>query len=223
MIPGPEWFVAACALFTAGLLWAEKRESVRLKWLFKPLASASFVGVAIAGGALSSRYGQVILVGVVLCMLGDLLLIPRKDSTFLLGLGSFLLGHVAFAWAFTMFGLDMTLAAAGLALAAVLAIPLMGFLIWPRVPAPMRVPVALYTLVISAMVATACGGWGQGLPGLVPVGALAFFLSDLSVALDRFVRASFTNRVWGLPLYFGAVCLIALSASMVWNSELGVA
>jgi hypothetical protein len=42
MIPGPEWFVAACALFTAGLLWAEKRESVRLKWLFKPLASASF-------------------------------------------------------------------------------------------------------------------------------------------------------------------------------------
>ena len=40
-------------------------------------------------------------------------------------------------------------------------------------------------------------------------GALAFYLSDLSVARDRFVRPAFVNRAWGLPLYYGAQFVLA--------------
>jgi uncharacterized membrane protein YhhN len=213
----PVHFLILCALSVVGLLVGEYRDEARIRWVFKPLASASFIGVGLTAGALGTTYGQIVLVGLVLCMAGDVLLIPRRDSTFLLGLGSFLLGHLAFAVAFTRYGLDMSTMLMGLGLAAVVGIPVMAFVIMPRVPKEMKIPVAAYTVVISGMVATAAGGWGQGLSVLVPLGAIAFFFSDLSVALDAFVKRSFVNRVWGLPLYFGSVCAVAISVSEIWN------
>ena len=36
------------------------------------------------------------------------------------------------------------------------------------------------------------------------MGAIGFYLSDLSVARDRFVVSAFVNRLWGLPLYYAA-------------------
>ena len=38
-----------------------------------------------------------------------------------------------------------------------------------------------------------------------------FFVSDLSVARNRFVAREFSNLVWGLPAYFGGQLLIAWS------------
>jgi hypothetical protein len=43
------------------------------------------------------------------------------------------------------------------------------------------------------------------------VGAVAFAVSDLSVARERFVHKSFTNLVWGLPLYYAAQQTLAAS------------
>jgi hypothetical protein len=40
----------------------------------------------------------------------------------------------------------------------------------------------------------------------------ADYLSDLSVARDRFVKPAFVNRLWGLPLYYASTVLIAWSA-----------
>jgi hypothetical protein len=45
-------------------------------------------------------------------------------------------------------------------------------------------------------------------PG-VRAGALLFYLSDLLVARDRFVRPGIVNRVVGLPLYYAAQLLLA--------------
>ena len=45
--------------------------------------------------------------------------------------------------------------------------------------------------------------------GILFVGAFAFYLSDLAVARQRFVVKSFTNKAWGLPLYFGAQLVLA--------------
>ena len=50
---------------------------------------------------------------------------------------------------------------------------------------------------------------GAGSTPLILGGALAFYLSDLSVARDRFIREAFVNRLWGLPLYYGAQLLLA--------------
>jgi uncharacterized membrane protein YhhN len=74
----------------------------------------------------------------------------------------------------------------------------------------MRVPVHAYIAVITVMLALAVGTAAAGSPTLILVGALAFYLSDLSVANDRFVRPGFLNRLWGLPLYYAAqLCLAA--------------
>jgi hypothetical protein len=49
----------------------------------------------------------------------------------------------------------------------------------------------------------------------VVVGALAFTASDVSVARDRFVQPAFHNRAWGLPLYFGAQLLLAMTPALI--------
>ena len=62
-----------------------------------------------------------------------------------------------------------------------------------------------YAVVIAAMLWLALG-----VPRVaVQAGAALFWLSDLTVARDRFVRASFANRLVGLPLYYAGQLLLA--------------
>ncbi len=44
-------------------------------------------------------------------------------------------------------------------------------------------------------------------------GAVSFYVSDLSVARDRFLAPGFSNRIWGLPLYYGGQPLLAWSVA----------
>ncbi len=84
----------------AGLLWAEVSDRQRWLWLFKPLAAACFIVLALQAGTLESDYGRYLLVGLLLCWCGDVFLIPASDKSFLFGLGSFLLGHLLYAISF---------------------------------------------------------------------------------------------------------------------------
>jgi hypothetical protein len=40
-------------------------------------------------------------------------------------------------------------------------------------------------------------------------------MSNVAVTPDRFVRKDFLNRAWGLPLYYFAQLLLALSVAQV--------
>jgi hypothetical protein len=62
------------------------------------------------------------------------------------------------------------------------------------------------------MVALAAGSFSYRVSWLLAAGAFGFYLSDLSVARDRFVAPAFVNRLWGLPLYYAAVLLLAASS-----------
>ena len=62
------------------------------------------------------------------------------------------------------------------------------------------------------MVATAAAAVGAGGEGIILIGAIAFYLSDLSVARDRFVTPAFYNRLWGLPLYYAAQFVLAATS-----------
>jgi len=173
----------------------------------KPLASAGFLGWAVHHGALHSAYGQAILAGLVLSWFGDVFLLSKRSGWFLAGLGFFLAAHLAYLVAFV--GRGVAGGAVGLALLGLLP------LAWrirrwlrPNLPADMRRPVDGYILVISVMVATAFGAWHRGAPDTLLLGAVAFFLSDLSVARDRFVDGAFVNRAWGLPMYYVAQLLL---------------
>jgi uncharacterized membrane protein YhhN len=199
------WIVMGCLVL--GLLVAQRAERPRWEWLLKPAAALTFVVTGVARGGLETPFGRVLVAGLVLAACGDVLLIPKGKATFLGGLLAFLAGHVAYAVAFVVHGVNGKVAALSL-----LALSLVGALVlrwlWPHVERPMRVPVLAYVVVISAMVALAAGTGA----GLLLLGAFAFYLSDLAVARDRFVVSSFVNRLWGLPLYFFAQMLIASQA-----------
>lgn len=204
-----------CAAAVAGLLWAERRGSRTGLWLTKPVASLAFLWAALAVGALETTYGQLVLLGLVLCLLGDLLLIPLdRPTVFRAGVFAFLAGHLAYSAAFLTRPLDPV----GLAVGGVLlAVVLLGVLRWlgRSLPADMVGPVRIYMLVIGVMSTLACGVSAAGGPWAVAIGALAFTASDISVARDRFVRHEFLNRAWGLPLYYAAQLLIATTPALV--------
>lgn len=201
-----------CAMAVAALLWAEYRGSARGVWLAKPVASLAFVWAGIAAGGLASGYGQLVLLGLVLCLVGDLLLIPQgRPGVFRAGVFAFLAGHVAYGAAFLTRPLDPFGLAAG---AVLLAVVVGGSLLWlgPALPRDMVWPVRVYMFVIGLMSTLACGVTAAGGPWAVAAGALAFTASDLSVARDRFIEHEFVNRAWGLPLYYFAQQLLASSA-----------
>lgn len=178
----------------------------------KLIASSAFIGVALTSGASRSAYGRLILLGLFFSWFGDMFLVGLTETFFLLGLGAFLLAHVAYVAAFGVHGVDRRwLLMAGL--------PVFGLAIavtlWlnPHVAPYLAVPVRTYTAVISVMVVMAFGTRGAGGSLLILGGALLFFVSDLSVAALRLVQTDFPTYVWGLPFYYGGQLCLALSVS----------
>lgn len=199
----------------AALLVAEARGSRLGIWIAKPLASLGFLGGALALGALDEPYGVAIFVGLVLSFAGDVLLIPKKAMVFRLGIVSFLLAHVAYIAAFAVRGLALDWTAVAL-------VPLVAVMIvvirWlkPHLPREMKIPVYVYVVVISLMVAAAFGTSAPGFdPWVIMAGTLLFYLSDLAVARNRFVAPAFVNRAWGLPFYYAGQWLLVWSAATV--------
>lgn len=200
----------ACVFFLAGTLNAEFSGRTELLRVCKPLASIGFLVAAVGAGAFGSTFGTVIFVGLVLCLVGDVLLMWQEKGPFMAGIGAFLLGHIAYLIAFGMRGLHGLTAV----IALVAVIPLAVFLLrwlWEGI-SELRVPVIAYVVVISMMVAAAFGTYGFAASGPILVGAILFFVSDLFVARERFVDSTFTNRAVGLPLYYGAQLIIAYAA-----------
>jgi uncharacterized membrane protein YhhN len=128
---------------------------------------------------------------------------------FLLGLASFLLGHIAYvigmasdldSWAFVAIGLLVVMAAGGV--------------VAPRVVGGVRttspelvVPVLAYMAVISTMVVFSFGrGSAVGI-----VGALLFYASDAILAWNRFVTPSRTLQIAVMVTYHLAQLGLVLS------------
>lgn len=200
-------------LCTAVLLVFERRELKLGIWLMKPLAAAGFVACALGFGALDSSYGKAILLGLCLSWLGDVLLLVRgQSSAFLLGMASFLLAHIAYAWAF--FGLGPDLQASVYAL---LPMALGGLLclrwLWPQLQGAFAVAVPVYVAAIGIMVVLSAGASVSTATLAFFAGALLFAVSDVFVARQRFVVQAYSNRQWGLPLYFLAQLILAASVA----------
>jgi uncharacterized membrane protein YhhN len=178
----------------------------------KIVASCGFLAVAFFCGALQSRYGKILLLGLALSFLGDAFLIGDSKQAFLAGLSAFLLAHVAYVAAFAAKGVDVRwVSFAALPIIAI-AVAVSAWLL-PHTPPELTLPVLLYTVVISGMVIAAIGTRGKGGSVLIVIGAVLFFLSDLSVASLRLVQADFPHYVWGLPLYYAGQLCLALSVS----------
>lgn len=203
------WILALTLVAVAVLVWGDARGHAPTMRVAKPLASTGFLAVAVAAGALrEGAYGQAILAALALSWVGDVCLLSRRHAWFLAGLGAFLVGHMAFGVAFVVRGVAPAWVVGS---AVLLAGPALVVRRWlaPYVPGPMRRPVDAYVLVITVMVALSLGCSAAGATPWIAVGAIMFYLSDLAVARDRFVRSEPANRLWGLPLYYGAQLVLA--------------
>jgi len=141
------------------------------------------------------------------------LALPQKRM-FLLGLISFLVGHVLYCLAFYLTAGIKTVMWFGSGLALLASA---GVYRWLRPHlGTMHGPVVAYIIVITVMVSGASSvlgdlRFGQAGRMMLFAGAAAFYFSDVFVARDRFVRKGFMNRLFGLPLYYAGQFLIAFS------------
>ena len=193
---------AATAALVALHLVGERRGAPALRAAGKLGASAVFVAVGVAAGT-EGPFRRAILVALALSALGDALLLSRRKPLFLGGLVAFLLAHVAYAVAFWPASRPSALAGGAILVATA---QVLGWL-WPHA-AELRPAVVAYAGVIAAMVWLALGVDRSA----ILAGAVLFWLSDLTVARDRFVRPGFVNPLVGLPLYYAAQLLLASAA-----------
>lgn len=209
----PLLLVLICLGAATALVLAERAQAtLAVRAVFKLSASTAFILLALVQGALNSAYGHWILAALILSWLGDAFLLSRNSRLFRAGLFAFLAGHLCFAWAFHASGASVFAILIAALHAAVIGALLLNWL-WPHLPAGDKAPVLVYIVVIllmcvaAASYATASGNW------IVLPAAVAFAVSDMSVARDRFIARSWHNRAWGLPLYFAAQLALAWSVT----------
>jgi uncharacterized membrane protein YhhN len=123
-----------------------------------------------------------------------------------------LIAHVGFIVAFLLRGVALIPTLVAAAVVAPVGFGVAKKLLG-KVEPSLRRAVAAYIVVISVMVPLAAGTVAAHGQPAIAIAALAFYVSDLSVALDRFVSPGFVNRAWGLPLYYAAQLLFAWSAT----------
>ncbi|MEJ2715752.1 MAG: lysoplasmalogenase [Deltaproteobacteria bacterium] len=208
--------LAGCLL--AGLLAAEKNERRGRILAFKtPLSILFVVAVVLQPHPLPSYY-HLLLVGLVLGLIGDVSLALPGERAFMVGLVSFLAGHILYVIAFTI----LTRPSDWMSLGHLVILGISAGIFFRLRPylGKMLVPVVLYIIVITVMLGAALAASRNPQVNAVAawvlfLGALCFYLSDLFVARDRFIVHRFINRLVGLPLYYCGQFLLAFSVGLI--------
>lgn len=206
--PAPERVGAAIAIGVFAALAALHLTAVGghfalLRDLSKPLLMP-----ALAAWVWAWR-GPRLLVWALVCGCGgDVLLEAGGTVPFLLGMGCFAAGHVCYLRLFVRHGgfagprTAVRTRCAGYGVVCAVLVTLL----WPGLGAGMRVPVALYSLLLTAMAAGAYGLGGGALAG----GAL-FLLSDSLIATGLADWPQLpAHDVWVMATYLAGQALLAV-------------
>ncbi len=157
--------------------------------------------------------------GILLSLVGDVLLMISLDRFFLVGLVAFLFAHVAY-----IIGFNIPLPpVSAWTIILALMIGLGGARVIRRIIAAlvankqgrMRVPIIIYSMVISLMLLSAMIkltdlSWNASAALLVSIGAFLFYLSDIILAWNKFVSPIQGGRIYNIAAYhLGQIMLIA--------------
>jgi uncharacterized membrane protein YhhN len=195
-------------------LYFEKTENRTGLVPTKGCLSLLFILAALVEKDPLSPYVAFVVAGLIFCFGGDVFLALPQSKSFLLGLVSFLVGHVFYVIGFFSVARPNGWTWVSLLLAAMIS----GLVyLWLRAHlGKMKGPVIGYMVVITVMVCAASSV--LGVPGfkvsgrvMAFSGAVAFYFSDVFVARDRFMKKEFVNRLVGLPMYYAGQFLIAFS------------
>ena len=183
------------AFIMAVLNWiAADRQIKPLEYVTKPatmLALLWWIGSSVGLGGSMLWFS----LGVVFCLAGDVFLMIPRDM-FIFGLVAFLLGHISYT-------IGLNNQAPFINFWGVIFIIVLGVFsgwLYPKLvkglvakdKSGLKIPVLVYSLVISLMVYSACmtwtrPGWPVSAALSVSLGAILFFASDSMLAWDRFI------------------------------------
>ncbi|MGW3330129.1 lysoplasmalogenase [Streptomyces rubiginosohelvolus] len=191
-------FLLVAAADLAGLLAGA--ETVHL--VAKPLLMPLLAGYAALRGA-----PRLLVAALLFGCGGDVFLLADNDLAFLVGMGSFAVGHVCYLTLFG-WGEGRGRAPAPLVTGAGYAVVLVVFLvlIWPDLPADLRIPLTGYSLLLTAM------AWRAGVFGpYAAVGGALFLLSDALIAtgIAEWPQAPAPD-FWVMLTYIAAQALLTL-------------
>lgn len=210
--------IVLAVILLAGLLRFEKTGNQNGKLPTKTLLSCLFIFTALVQTHPIPVYFYILLLGLIFCLGGDVFLALPQEKMFLLGLVSFLLGHVFYVICF-FYAADLSQWTwIGCLVGLIVSGPVF---FWLRSHlGVLLIPVIAYIIVITVMVVGAWTVFGDAklnYTGRLPVflGAVSFYLSDLFVARDRFIKSEFTNRLIGLPMYYFGQFLLAFSVGLI--------
>ena len=179
-------------------LYAEWSDWQQLIFFSKPLLLTTLsLYFFLATQKNPSTFRTSILGGLIFSIAGDVFLMfvendPQSQQYFLFGLGSFLITHLCYLWAFLKFPSEekgwLTKRPWVIMLFFLFLVGNMIFL-WPDIPEAMRIPVVVYSMAIISMTMT-CLNLANKIPTatfqFLFLGVLLFVLSDNIIALNKF-------------------------------------
>jgi uncharacterized membrane protein YhhN len=184
-------------------------------YILKPLTTLLILILAVSSIPASlGDYSALVALGLLFSLAGDIFLMLPPEH-FSRGILSFSVTHALYFLAFaSVAGVEVIHPLTPLF--AVLAVVL-ATVIWRGVRHSLRIPVLLYTILITAMSTQAAGAAIAQATTRVAIGAAAallFFLSDAMLAIDRFRSPFIAARAVVLSSYWIGQWLFAISARM---------
>jgi uncharacterized membrane protein YhhN len=203
--------VLVVVLGTLAVVGAETKR----RWLLaaaKPLATAALL--LVLGRMPTGLVEKLVAIGILFSIVGDTFLLFQGDGAFFAGTLAFLTAHVLYAAAFWAFRApDRPIAPATLIVVASSA--LLVVKLW-RPAGALRPAVVIYACAITLMVGAALGALGGPMPHdaalYAAVGAVLFYISDATLAWDKFRRPIKHAPILTMGVYWVGQIGIALAA-----------
>lgn len=201
--------IVACGLAVGDWI-AVGTNNKRAEYFLKPATMVPLIIAAATADATKSDMRVWFTIALVCSLAGDVFLMLADDEKFFVpGLGSFLLGHIAYVVGLLVGGVSAITLVVG-----VVGVVILIALVSPRIVAGaisrdrrLGIPVLAYLLIISTMVACAIG---SGVP-LAILGAVLFYGSDFAIGWSRFVSEFRGARMVIIITYHSAQVLLVAS------------
>ncbi|WP_442602386.1 lysoplasmalogenase [Paenibacillus sp. KN14-4R] len=215
------WLIFAILVTGLTHLATLSLDSTALHWVFKLLPMLFIIVLALRSEPAdrSRKYKALVVIGLVFSILGDAFLLNVGDRWFMLGLLSFMVGH--------LFYIAAMLTRWRISIITMLGIVPIGIYSWfvgsklydgimsGEGQSGLWLPVVIYLSIISVM----CWSALLSRNGHAVMGALLFVASDSILAWNKFVGAVPASGLWIMLTYFAAQLLIAGSISSVFTNK----